>query len=399
MRASHPASAWAHNPLSQQAPILYATSARIGGSGLDAVALESLRAFEAAGVPWKALAFENRSELPQSKVTTLRWHPVRLLSGLGSEHYYGAKKHALDRAASRKLAKDDWSFFHGWTGECLRTLRVAKKRGIPSLLEIPTWHRHKGKDLPLRLTKTERESASLRGWAGWKKGLLISRQHTLEEYGLADLILVLSEKAEETFLAAGVPKEKLFRHQRGVDVERITPAAAPPEKFVAVYVGALIERKGVHHLLDVWKRLALHNAELRLIGTVHDEIAPLLRDAPANVKALGFVKNVADEYRTATVHIFPSECEGSAKCTYEAAACGIPQITTREAGDVVIDGVNGIIIPPNNPDALAAAIHRLHADRGLCAKLGAAGRQRVCEQFTWAHFRTRLLSAYERLKK
>lgn len=399
MRASHPASAWAHKPLSQQAPILYATSARIGGSGLDAVALESLRAFEAAGMPWKALAFENRSELPQSKVTTLRWHPVRLLSGLGSEHYYGAKKHALDRAASRKLAKGDWSVFHGWTGECLRTLRVAKKRGIPSLLEIPTWHRHKGKDLPLRLTKTERESAALRGWAGWKKGLLISRQHTLEEYELADLIIVLSEKAEETFLAAGVPKEKLFRHQRGVDVERFTPAAEPPEKFVAVFVGALIERKGVHHLLDVWKRLALPDAELRLIGTVHDEIAPLLRDAPANVKALGFVKNVATEYRAASVHIFPSECEGSAKCTYEAAACGIPQITTREAGDVVVDGINGIIIPPNDPDALAAAIQRLHSDRGLCAKFGAAGRQRVCEQLTWAHFRTRLLSAYEKLKK
>ena len=385
--------------MSQQAPILYATSARIGGSGLDAVALESLRALEAAGLPWKALAFENRSELPSSKVTTLRWHPVRLLSGLGSEHYYGAKKHALDRAASRKLAKGDWSVFHGWTGECLRTLRVAKKRGIPSLLEIPTWHRHKGKDLPLRLTKTERESAALRGWAGWKKALLISRQHTLEEYDLADLILVLSEKAEETFLAAGIPKEKLFRHQRGVDVERFTPASVPPEKFIAVFVGALIQRKGVHHLLEVWKRLALPDAELRLIGTVHNEIAPLLRDAPANVKALGFVKNVAAEYRAAAVHIFPSECEGSAKCTYEAAACGIPQITTREAGDVVVDGINGIIIPPNDPDALAAAIQRLHGDRGLCAKLGAAGRQRVCEQFTWAHFRTRLLSAYERLKQ
>ena len=43
----------------------------------------------------------------------------------------------------------------------------------------------------------------------------------LEEYELADLILVLSEKAEETFVAAGVAKEKLFRHQRGVDVERL----------------------------------------------------------------------------------------------------------------------------------------------------------------------------------
>ncbi|MEK0448630.1 MAG: hypothetical protein RL088_898 [Verrucomicrobiota bacterium] len=387
------------HPLSESPPILYATSARIGGPGLDAVALESLRALETAGRPWHALAYDNRSDLPDSKISVLRWHPVRLLSALGSEHYYGAKKHALDRAAARRVSRGPWALFHGWTGESVRTLRIAKTRGIPSILEIPTWHRHKGRDLPLRLTKTERENAALRGWAGWKQGLLISRQQTLEEYGLADLILVLSEKSEETFLAAGVPKEKLFRHQRGVDVERFTPAPAPPQKFVAVFVGALIKRKGVHHLLDVWKRLALPDSELRLIGAVHDEIAPLLRDAPSNVVAPGFVGDVAAEYRGASVHVFPSECEGSAKCTYEAAACGLPQITTREAGDVVLDGVNGLIIPPNDPDALAAAIQRLHADRELCVRLGAAGRERVCAQFTWRHFGTRMLEAYARLKR
>ena len=384
----------------QQPPILYATSARIGGAGLDAVALESLRALEGAALDWHALAFENRSELPDARVSTLRWHPVRLLSGLGSEHYYAAKKHALDRAAARRISRGQWSLFHGWSGESVRTLRVAKERGIPSLIEIPTWHRHKGKDKPTRLTKSEREAAALRGWAGWKQRLLITRQQMLEEYDIADIILVLSEKAEETFLAAGVAKEKLFRHQRGVDVVRFAPAATPPEKFRAVFVGALIERKGVHHLLRTWRRLALRDAELVLVGTVHPEIEPVLREcAGDDVIVRGFVKNVADEYRAASVHILPSECEGSAKCTYEAAACGLAQITTRESGDVVQNGVNGIIIPPNDPDALAAALTRLHGDRDLCVRLGAAGRERVCAQFTWEHFRARLLTAYECARK
>lgn len=386
--------------MQQQPPILYATSARVGGAGLDAVALESLRALEGAAMDWRALAFENRSELPGARISTLRSHPVRLLSGLGSEHYYAAKKHALDRAASRRLARGEWSLFHGWSGESVRTLRVAKERGIPSLIEIPTWHRHKGKDKPLRLTKSEREAAALRGWAGWKQRLLITRHQMLEEYDLADLILVLSEKAEETFLAAGVAKEKLFRHQRGVDVVRFAPAPAHPEKFRAVFVGALIERKGVHHLLRTWRKLGLRDAELVLVGTVHPEIEPVLREcAGDDIIVRGFVKNVADEYRAASVHILPSECEGSAKCTYEAAACGLAQITTRESGDVVQDGINGLIIPPNNPDALAAAITRLHADRDLCARLGAAGRERVCAQFTWEHFRTRMLEAYARVKE
>ena len=374
--------------------LLYATSARIGGSGLDAVALESLRTAEQAGCLGRALAFENRSDLPAARVQSLRWNPVRLLSGLGSEFYYGAKKHALDTAAARELTRGGYDLFHGWSGESVRTLRECRRLGVPGVIEIPTWHRNKGRIKPARQTKSERERAEARGWQGWKNRLLVTRQQLLEEYDLADLILVLSERAEETFLTAGIAPEKLFRHQRGVDVTRFAPAPALPEKFVAVFVGALIKRKGVHHLLEVWQRLALPDAELVLVGTVHEEIRPWLEMAAPSVRVAGFVQRVEDCYRAAAVHVFPSECEGSAKCTYEAAASGLAQITTREAGDVVLDGVNGLVIPPNDPDALAAAILKLYRDRELCAQLGAAGRQRVVENFTWEHFRTRLLEAY-----
>jgi len=376
--------------------LLYATSARIGGSGLDAVALESLRAAHRAGMLRRALAFDDRQqEIPPELIRTLRWHPVRLLSALGSEYYYGAKKHALDRAAAAELARGGYDLFHGWSGESLRTLRTARARGVPGIIEIPTWHRNKGRDKPARLTKSERERAEARGWQGWKNRLLVTRQQMLEEYDLADLILVLSEKAEETFLAAGIPPAKLFRHQRGVDVTRFTPAEKPPEKFRAVFVGALIKRKGVHHLLEVWRRLNLKDAELVLVGAVHDEIRPVLAQyGGPDVSVPGFVARVEECYRAAAVHIFPSECEGSAKCIYEAAACGLPQITTRESGDIVLDGVNGLIVPPNDPEALAAAIELLYRDRDLAARLGAAGRQRMVEKFTWEHFRERLLEAY-----
>jgi glycosyltransferase involved in cell wall biosynthesis len=378
--------------------LLYATSARLGGSGLDAVALESVRAAHEGGFLSRAIAFDTRrSGLRPAQVRSLRWHPVRLLSWLESEYYYGAKKHAVDAVAARELERGaaEYDLFHGWSGDSVATLRTARRLGIPSVLEIPTWHRHKGKEKPVRLTKSERERAEARGWQRWKNRQLITRQQMLEEYELADLILVLSQKAEETFLAAGVPAEKLFRHQRGVDVERFSPAPQRPEIFRAVFVGALIQRKGVHHLLEVWKRLALPNAELVLAGSAHSEIEPWLRDAGPSVKVLGFVPRVEEVYRSGAVHIFPSSCEGSAKSTYEAAACGLPQITTRESGDVVIDGVNGLVIPPDDPDALAEAILKLHHDRSLGERMGAAGRERMAAHFTWAHFRARLLQAYE----
>jgi hypothetical protein len=129
--------------------VLYATSARIGGVGLDSVAHETLRGIkDQLGM---ALAYANRaSDLDPHKIRTLRWHPVRLFSNLERKYYYGAKKKTLDRVASRFLRKGSFDLFHGWSGEALLSLRVAKEIGIPSVLEVPTWHRHKGNVVPYK---------------------------------------------------------------------------------------------------------------------------------------------------------------------------------------------------------------------------------------------------------
>jgi glycosyltransferase involved in cell wall biosynthesis len=56
--------------------------------------------------------------------------------------------------------------------------------------------------------------------------------------------------------------------------------------------------------------------------------------------------------------------------------------------------VNGIVIPADNPDSLADAIRHLYGNPELLEKMGAAGRKRVAENYTWDHFRARLLDAY-----
>jgi glycosyltransferase involved in cell wall biosynthesis len=180
---------------------------------------------------------------------------------------------------------------------------------------------------------------------------------------------------------------------QGVDVNRFKPGPPPP-LFRAVFVGALIKRKGVHTLVEAWKKLKLPRAELWLAGYPHEEIKPHLVDLPSNVTVLGFREDVENVFRAGSIHVFPSSLEGSAKTTYEAAACALAQITTRESGDVVEDGVNGVVIPPNDVDALAAAIQFLYDRPDLVRRYGAAGRERVLEQFTWDHFRERVLAAY-----
>src|SRR6476469_10516645 len=85
--------------------LLYSIFARIGGSGLDTDAFETLRASYREGFLGKAVAYDNRQkEIPSSFIHSLRWHPVRLISFLDAPYYYGAKKKYLDWLASREVA-------------------------------------------------------------------------------------------------------------------------------------------------------------------------------------------------------------------------------------------------------------------------------------------------------
>jgi glycosyltransferase involved in cell wall biosynthesis len=271
--------------------LLYSIFARIGGHGLDTDSFEALRASYRGKFLGKAIAYDNRQrEIPARFIQSLRWHPVRLLSFLDRPCYYGAKKKYLDWIASRHLDSDRYDFFHSWSGDCLETLRVAKKRKIPSLIEIPTWHRGS--------QKSEDRGQKPEDSRTWKSRFLLERERFLEEYELATLVVVLSEKAAESFRAANFPDEKLFYLPRGVDTERFKPGSEPdgrkrPPTFRAIFSGALIERKGIHHLLEAWHRLNLRDAELWLLGGVHDEAKPYLEKfGRENVRVLGFKRDL-----------------------------------------------------------------------------------------------------------
>ena len=376
--------------------LLFATSARIGGIGLDLCAQEQLRLPLSGGYLGRAVAFQNRSaDIPDGRVRSLRWSPVRLLSFLDRPYYYGAKKQAAGRAAAGELRTGRYDFFHGWAGDSLEALREANARGLPSVLDIPTWH----VDYGFRRHETVPPPG---GWAGrvlprrWLDQLPLRPERLREEYRRATLVLTRSTCATESFLRAGFAPERVFNTDEGADVERFRPGE-PPGIFRALFVGALIRRKGVDLLLEAWHRLGLRDAELVLVGHVHEEIVPFLKKyAGGDVRVVGKTERVEDHYRAATVHIFPSQCEGCAKTTCEAAACGLPQITTREAGDVVIDGHNGLNVPVNNLDALCSAIERLYRHRELLPAMRQAARARALEHFSWNSYRARLREGYRR---
>jgi hypothetical protein len=125
------------------------------------------------------------------------------------------------------------------------------------------------------------------------------------------------------------------------------------------------------------------------------ELPSLAQFEGPSINVAGFLSCVDEVFRQSDLHIFPSECEGSPKSLYEACACGLPQITTFESGDVVLTEVNGLIVPPNDVVALADAIRRLYHSPQRILEYGRAARQRAEAEFTWDHFRERLARAYD----
>jgi len=391
--------------LLQPKSLLYSINARIGGYGLDLNAHEALKLAWREGFLGEAVAYDNRqTDIPASFIRSLRWHPVRLLSFLDSPFYYAAKKRYLDRVTRGRIATGKFDVFHTWEGDGLTTLRAARRLGIPTLLEIPTWHRDKGKVKPRNNVETTRHEREAKFPETLFKSLIIKRPETLAEYDHADLLLVPSECAARTFTAAGIPREKLFMLGAGADVHLFQPK--PPDSIPAaftaerplraIFCGALIKRKGIHVLLEAWHRLRLPHATLTLVGAIHKEAEPYLEKfADASVKPAGFTRNVPALLKEADLHLFPSECEGSAKTVYEACAAGLAQISTFETGDVVQDGFNGRIVPCNDVDALARAIRDLYDHPETIRQYCANARQRAENEFTWDHFRQRLARAYD----
>ncbi len=101
------------------------------------------------------------------------------------------------------------------------------------------------------------------------------------------------------------------------------------------------------------------------------------------VEWLGHVDNMPQLLRSVDIVVLPSYREGLPKTLIEAAACGLPLVTTNAPGcrEVVTDGVDGLLVPVRDSAALAQAIARLCDDPALAMKLGTAARSKALQQF------------------
>jgi glycosyltransferase involved in cell wall biosynthesis len=103
--------------------------------------------------------------------------------------------------------------------------------------------------------------------------------------------------------------------------------------------------------------------------------------------------------REIDVVVLPSYREGTPRSLLEAAACGLPIVTTDVPGcrEVVEHGVNGLLVPPRDPIALASAIHRLCINADERRRMGVAGREKVLSNFDQRRVLEETFAVYRQL--
>ncbi|MFL5768049.1 MAG: glycosyltransferase family 4 protein [Actinomycetota bacterium] len=221
-------------------------------------------------------------------------------------------------------------------------------------------------------------------------------------------VRIAVSRAAEAFVAPriGGPFEIV---PNGVDVESFAnarPADLPPCTMM-LFVGRLHPRKGFPDAVRAFAILAPRFADLRLavIGSGRernavDELAPDLRRRVLLLGTLG-TERWARYAAVADVFVAPNRGgESFGMILTEAMAAGLPVVASDIAGfdEVVADGVDGILVPPADPPALAAAVGRVLEDPDLAAGLAAAGRKKA-ESFSWPNVTDRIASLYEAARR
>ncbi len=227
---------------------------------------------------------------------------------------------------------------------------------------------------------------------------------------LAHAVTVNSRAMRAILLEAGVPARKIHMLPPGVQVPMDLPdkgevrarLGLPVDAFVVGCVSRLAPHKGVGDLITAAARVPDSGGHLRVVvaGDGPERAAlETLGVACLGDRAvfLGRVPDIQDVYAAADVFALPSHMEGFGLVYVEAAFHGVPSIGAKVGGvpDVILDGETGLLVPPGDPDALAAAIARLRDDPTLRARMGEAARTRAYAEFTVECMADRYATVFE----
>lgn len=181
---------------------------------------------------------------------------------------------------------------------------------------------------------------------------------------------------------------------RGIDLEYYNSALfgnSSHEGFSFVFVGRIVRDKGINELVSAFNRLHIEYPETKLVlvGAREDNLDPVLPETLERINrgdgidAVGRQSDVRLYYANADALVFPSYREGFPNVVIEAGAMGLPSIVTDINGsrEIIIDGQNGVIIPPRDEDALYQAMKRFVEQPDEVQKMAVKARPLVASRY------------------
>lgn len=226
------------------------------------------------------------------------------------------------------------------------------------------------------------------------------RQVTRPAYRSAALVVALSPRMRDLALRGGAAPERVVVIPNGIDPAEIglderapPPSRAPNARLELLYVGRLSVEKGVDVLIAAAGLLKADGVafRLRLVGGGPEEerlraqVAQLQLDR--DVAFLGPVSRMSlgPLYQSADLVCVPSRSEPLPTVALEAMTAGVAVVGSAIGGipSIIEEGVSGLLVPSETPQALAAALRRLGRDPTLMRCMGKAGRRRIAQEFNW----------------
>ncbi len=351
--------------------------------------------------PQRQLARRSITEVPQDVVIShpmpelLRMLPI--MAGIGPsacDLVWEQAEKWFDRLVARNHLNGADAVY-AYEHAALETFRAQKARGGLCIYEQPTTHYLTTADIldtefelyPEAQTAHDRHLIKHRPRRDRRKD---------QELELADLVIVYSTFSKRSLVRAGIPEDRI----------RVVPLGAPApvseiprgrkSPFIFLSAGNQTVRKGVHYLLEAWRKLSPGgDVELWLIGRM--SLPPrLLADLPGRVVVRPSVprEELFELYRRAGVLVLPSLGEGFGMVITEALANGLPVITTcNTAGpDFIEPGKNGFLVPIRDSEALAATMQWCIEHREEVGVMGQAAID-TAARWQWSDHHSALAAA------
>jgi glycosyltransferase involved in cell wall biosynthesis len=296
----------------------------------------------------------------------------------------------FDRRVARGLVQDtkNLDLFVGVAGQCALSLGAAKQRGAAAWLYCLNTY------LPFMQAQIAQECRVL-----GERAIATMHPHMLSrfatEWAIADRILVNSQVARDTFVAAGVAPERLAAILPVVDCQRFRPAPRQEDGvFRVLFLGTLDPRKGAHYLVPALVEAAIPGWELLLVGGVSTRTMRLwlertLAEHPQVRQELWDVRRIDPPmlFGRCDVLVMPSVEDGFGVVALEGMASGLPVIVTEHCGaaDLIRQGENGFVVPPRDSGAIAQVLRALAADPQGRRQIGQRARS-TAEQHTQSRY-------------